>query len=74
MKPFNVKVVARVKGDSAGSQPSNNRLRQLVGAAKVKLLGWDKSDLHIRQLDGGREEISLVMQLTPTPIKQRKTP
>lgn len=67
MTPFNVKVVSRI-GDATAA-PINNRIRQLVGASKIKLLGWDKSEFRIRRLSGDRAEISLVVQLTPTPIK-----
>lgn len=74
MTPFNVKVVSRVGGVDKDARPINNRIRQLVAAKNIKLLGWDKSEFHIRQLNGDRAEISLVVQLTPTPIKQRKTP
>lgn len=74
MTPFSVKVVSRVGGVGKDARPINNRIRQLVAARYIKLLGWDKSEFHIRQLNDDRAEISLVVQLTPAPIKQRKAP
>lgn len=73
MNPINVKVVRRFTSTPATSNAIYCEICAAGGGTGVKRYGWDRTDLRIRSLSGDRCEVSLNVQLTPTPIKQ-KTP